>query len=87
MFQFPEHLEFKHIAIIVVFVIFVLKRILQNKPIVKENNLIISAFLIALLAILLAFEFWKDQLWIGFIVALLGFIAIGKMIWDKYRKD
>lgn len=86
MISFPETLEAKHIIVIVLAIIFILKRAFVNKPFVIKYNSLISTFLIITLALFIAIEFWAEQQWIGIIALGFAVLAIIKAILDTLKK-
>ncbi|MBC8344335.1 MAG: hypothetical protein ISR55_05765 [Bacteroidetes bacterium] len=86
MLNFPETLEAKHVIIIALALIFILKRAFANRAFVIKYNSLISTFLIVALALFIAFEFWSDQQWIGFIALGFALLAIIKAVLDTMKK-
>ena len=78
--------ETKHYLIIALGAVFLLKKIFEKKPFVKRYNMLISALIVAALAILIAVEFWSEKLYIGILAIGLGMFAILKLMLDAYRK-
>ena len=86
MLSFSETLEAKHIIVIVLALIFILKRAFAQKAFVIKYNTLISTVIIVALALFIAVEFWAEQQWIGFIAIGFAGIAILKAILDHFKK-
>jgi FtsH-binding integral membrane protein len=81
------NLEAKHILLFIALALLLTNRLLQKKPFfTKHGNLIrVLVFLILIAALVL--EFLKSKSYMIFIVAALGVVAIGWIIYDMNRKD
>jgi len=80
-------LELKHIFLIIALVLLLANRILHKKPFfIKYGNLIRVVVFLFLIAALVM-EFLKSKSYVIFIVAGLGVIAIGWIVYDMNRKD
>jgi len=77
--------EPKHIIILVLATIFILKKIFADKPLVIKYNSIISGFVIISLAVLIFFEFKKTNMIFGIIALFLGMIALARILIDQIK--
>lgn len=77
------NIPLNYIIISIIILLFALKVILAKHPTIKKYNLIISFLLFLLIAIILAVEFWKNNIHIGVVAVLLGFIAFSKILYDR----
>ncbi len=76
----------KYILIGLLAVAFILKRIYASHPFVKKNNPFISISIIFILAVWLAIEFYKTNIYIGIFAIVLALLAIAKVIADIAKK-
>lgn len=80
-------LEPKHIFLFIALTLLLANRILQNKPFFAKHGNLIRVLVFLLLIAALVMEFMKSKSYMIFIVAALGVIAIGWIIYDMNRKD
>lgn len=80
-------LEPKHIFLFIALALLLANRILQNKPFFAKHGNLIRVLVFLLLIAALVMEFMKSKSYMIFIVAALGVIAIGWIIYDMNRKD
>ncbi|MEA3497249.1 MAG: hypothetical protein U9R42_14575 [Bacteroidota bacterium] len=78
--------DLKNITLIVLALIFVLKRVFAKHPIVVKYNSIITSIIIFALALIMVFMFWNENLYIGIFAVALGSIAIIKVVYDFSKK-
>jgi hypothetical protein len=78
--------EFKHIAVIILALIFLGKRLFAKHPFIQKYNHYISAILIVSLALLISIEFWKTNQLIGIVAVALGLIAMVIVFFDLKSK-
>jgi threonine/homoserine/homoserine lactone efflux protein len=79
-------IELKHIFLFIALALLLLNRTLQKRPFfVKHGNLIrVLVFLILIAALVM--EFLKSQSYFIFVLAALGAIALGWIVYDLKRK-
>lgn len=80
-------IEPKHILLFIALALLLSNRLLQNKAffIKHGNHIRVVTFLILIAALVM--EFIKTKSYMIFIVAALGAIALGWIVYDMNRKD
>jgi hypothetical protein len=80
-------LEPKHILLFIALALLLANRLLQSKPFFAKHGNLIRVVVFLLLIAALVMEFMKSKSYVIFIVAAMGVIAIGWIIYDMKRKD
>lgn len=80
-------LNTQQIILLVLILLFILKKIFSGQPIVRKYDLYISILLLGGLVILIAVDFWSKNILIGIIALLLGSGAILKILFDTTKRD
>ena len=81
------NLEPKHILLFIALALLLANRILHNKPFFAKHGNLIRVVVFLILIAALVMEFVKSKSYTVFIIAGLGAITIGWIIYDMNRKD
>ena len=81
------NIEPKHILLIIALALLLTNRLLHNKPFFTKHGNLIRVVVFLILIAALVMEFLKTKSYMIFIVAAMGVIAIGWIVFDMKRKD
>jgi FtsH-binding integral membrane protein len=81
------NLEPKHILLFIALALLLANRLLHKKPFFARHGNMIRVLVFLILIAALVMEFLKSKSYVIFIVAALGVVAIGWIIYDMNRKD
>lgn len=76
-------LGFKHYFVIILALLFLLKKVLSNRfTLIDENHHFLNLLFFMAVAVFLGVQFWLDGLYIGLLALFLGGLAFGKYYYD-----
>jgi len=81
-----QNLELKHYFLILVALLFIIKKVMANNSFIRKYNLFISSFLLFALAILITVEFWGEKTWLVVVVMIMGIAVLFKVFYDILKK-
>jgi len=81
------HIEPKHILLIIAMILLFTNRLMQNRPFIAKHSNLIRVLVFMILIAVLVMQFYKSKSGIILIVAALGIVSIGWIVYDMNRKD
>ena len=81
------HIEPKHILLIIAMVLLFANRLMQNNPFIAKHSNLIRVLVFMILIAVLVMQFYKSKSGIILIVAAVGIVSIGWIVYDMNRKD
>jgi|GEM_PF-1811161 len=77
-----QPMTWQKILLLLLVLLFLLKKLYANKPFVKKFNIYISMIVFSGLIVLIASEFWYKKMWLAIVLIIAAVLAMLKIISD-----